>query len=124
MGDSCDCKMVLKTDCSKNDCLAAVSSHAISIIKGMEGETGRVVEHKEAEGSGVMVLEVWVTKLKSAPIDSRSIMWRPSNTSSIGRARAQHSSGARLERLGNTVCQSNNKTYSNTSAGKRHKLVQ
>ena len=123
-GDSRDCKMVSKTDGSKNDCSAAVSSRATSIAEGMEGETGRVVEREEAEGSGVMVLEVWVTESKSAPADSRSIVWRPSNPSSIGRARARHSSGARLERLGNTVCQSNNKTYSNTSAGKRRKLVQ
>lgn len=50
----------------------------------------------EADGSVSTVFEVGAMESKSAPADSRSIVSRPSNPSSKGRARARQSSGAKL----------------------------
>jgi len=58
---------------------------------------GRVLAFEEEEASGVMFWEACSTESKSAPADSRSIVARPSKPSSIGRARARHSSGAKVE---------------------------
>lgn len=60
---------------------------------------GGVVAFEEAEGSDVRFFEVCKTESKSAPADSRSIVARLSNPSSIGKARARHSSGAKLHTI-------------------------